>query len=120
MMATQARPYSILITDDDRASREALRSIVEPEGYSTLLASSGEEALRFLLDEDTAVILLDVHMPTIGGLETAALIRGRERTRNVPIIFLTASDSAGDLRCAERSWSGKLAASPDAGGLNRT
>ncbi|MGH9938963.1 MAG: hybrid sensor histidine kinase/response regulator, partial [Blastocatellia bacterium] len=59
-------------------------------------ASSGEEALRFLLDEDAAVILLDVQMPIIDGLETAALIRGRERTRNVPIIFLTAYDSVGD------------------------
>jgi len=50
-----------------------------------------------LLDEDAAVILLDVNMPGIGGLETAALIRERERTRNLPIIFLTAYGDLGDL-----------------------
>ncbi len=56
--------------------------------------ASGKEALRYLLDNEAAVILLDVYMPELDGLETAALIRGRHKSRDIPIIFLTA-DSAG-------------------------
>ncbi|TGV89872.1 response regulator, partial [Mesorhizobium sp. M2D.F.Ca.ET.145.01.1.1] len=55
-----------------------------------ICAKSGEEALRFLLKEDFAVILLDVLMPGLDGYETASLIRRRERSNNTPIIFLTA------------------------------
>ncbi len=87
---------NILLVDDNPSNLLALETILSAPDRNLVRASSGEEALRFLLDDDAAVILLDVHMPTIGGLETAALIRGRERTRNVPIIFLTAYDSAGD------------------------
>src|SRR6185437_3808961 len=54
-------------------------------------ASSGEDALRYLLDNDAAVVLLDVYMPGIDGLQTAELIRGREKSRDIPIIFLTAN-----------------------------
>lgn len=54
-------------------------------------ASSGREALRHLLIEDFALVLLDVHMPEMDGFETATFIRERERTRHTPIIFLTAS-----------------------------
>jgi len=71
--------------------------ILQTPDRNLVRASSGEETLRFLLDEDAAVILLDVNMPGIGGLETAALIRERERTRNLPIIFLTAYGDLGDL-----------------------
>ena len=95
-MENGIRKVKILIVDDNPSNLLALESILEAPDRRLVRASSGEEALRFLLDEDAAVILLDVHMPTIDGLETAALIRRRERTRNVPIIFLTAYDSAGD------------------------
>jgi signal transduction histidine kinase/DNA-binding response OmpR family regulator len=87
---------NILLVDDNPSNLLALEAILQAPDRNLVRASSGEEALRFLLDEDAAVILLDVHMPSISGLETAALIRGRERTRGVPIIFLTAYDSAGD------------------------
>ncbi|HEX4591244.1 MAG TPA: response regulator, partial [Gemmataceae bacterium] len=66
MIAT--RPYSILITDDDRDSRETLRDIVAPEGYRTILAASGEEALEIFHDEPVHVVLLDMHMPRLTGL----------------------------------------------------
>ena len=56
--------YSILITDDDRACREALREIMEPQGFRTLLASCGEEALDIVQDEEVHLALLDMHMPT--------------------------------------------------------
>jgi signal transduction histidine kinase/DNA-binding response OmpR family regulator len=92
---------NILLVDDNPSNLLALETILQATDRNLVRASSGEEALRFLLDDDAAVILLDVHMPTIGGLETAALIRGRERTRNVPIIFLTAYDSAGDSHISQ-------------------
>ena len=61
---TATRPYSILITDDDRDCRETLRDIVEPQGFRTLLASSGEEALDIVHGEPVHLVLLDMHMPT--------------------------------------------------------
>ena len=92
---------NILLVDDNPSNLLALETILHAPDRNLVRASSGEEALRFLLDEDAAVILLDVHMPSISGLETAALIRGRERTRSVPIIFLTAYDSAGDSHISQ-------------------
>jgi CheY-like chemotaxis protein len=91
---------NILLVDDNPSNLLALETILQAPDRNLVRASSGEEALRFLLDDDAAVILLDVHMPSISGLETAALIRGRERTRGVPIIFLTAY-SAGDLSVSQ-------------------
>lgn len=85
---------NILLVDDNPANLLSLETILQAPDRNLARASSGEEALRYLLDKDAAVILLDVHMPNINGIETAALIRGRERTRNIPIIFLTAHDSA--------------------------
>jgi len=92
---------NILLVDDNPSNLLALEAILQAPDRNLVRASSGEEALRFLLDDDAAVILLDVHMPSISGLETAALIRGRERTRGVPIIFLTAYDSAGDSQISQ-------------------
>jgi signal transduction histidine kinase/DNA-binding response OmpR family regulator len=94
-MGTEIEKINILLVDDNPGNLIALETILQAPDRNLIRASSGEEALRYLLDHDAAVILLDVHMPIIDGLETAALIRGRERTRNVPIIFLTAYDSAG-------------------------
>jgi two-component system sensor histidine kinase/response regulator len=81
---------SVLIVDDEPAGRRALHALLAPLDQDVVLASSGREALRHLLDRDFAVILLDVQMPTMDGFETARLIRERDRTRHVPIIFLTA------------------------------
>ncbi len=94
-MENETQKINILMVDDNPANLLSLESILQAPDRNLVRASSGEEALRFLLDHDAAVILLDVHMPIIDGLETAALIRGRERTRDLPIIFLTAYDSAG-------------------------
>jgi len=81
---------NILLVDDRPENLLALEAILEPLGQTLVRANSGEEALRGLLDGDYAVILLDVQMPGLDGFETAALIKQRERTRNIPIIFLTA------------------------------
>jgi CheY-like chemotaxis protein len=75
MTATNVEPFSILITDDDRRCQEALRDIVEPEGYRTLLASSGEEALDIVQQERVHLLLLDMHLPRLSGLETIQLVR---------------------------------------------
>jgi CheY-like chemotaxis protein len=97
-MEDDERKINILLVDDNPNNLLALETILEAPDRNLVRASSGEEALKFLLDEDVAVILLDVHMPGIGGLETAAMIRGRERSRGVPIIFLTAYGDADDSR----------------------
>jgi PAS domain S-box-containing protein len=88
----------ILIVDDRQENLNALDGVLAPLGYPLLAARSGEEALRILLEHDVALILLDVRMPDLDGLETARLIKGRARTRDVPIVFLTAArDEADDI-----------------------
>jgi signal transduction histidine kinase len=81
---------SILIVDDDRASLVALEGILSSLGARIVTATSGEEALRCVLDDDFAAILMDVRMPGIDGFTTARMIRERKRSRYTPIIFLTA------------------------------
>jgi CheY-like chemotaxis protein len=81
---------TILLVDDVPENLVALEAVLEPLGYRTLKATSGELALRHLLTEDVALILLDVRMPGMDGFETARAIKMRERTRDIPIVFLTA------------------------------
>jgi PAS domain S-box-containing protein len=81
---------NVLVVDDRPENLLALEGILEPLGQNLLYAHSGEEALRQLLLHDVAVILLDVAMPGMDGFETATLIKQRERTRHIPIIFVTA------------------------------
>src|SRR6516225_4926320 len=98
MMATLRKPYSILITDDDPACREALRDIVEPEGFRALLASSGEEAVDIVREEHVHLVLLDMHMPRLTGLETIELVR--QVNALLPWILVTADASAELMRRA--------------------
>ena len=79
----------VLLVDDDDANLLAVESILEDLG-EVVSAKSGEEALRHLLKGEFAVILLDVYMPGIDGYETARLIRQREQTKGIPIVFLSA------------------------------
>jgi PAS domain S-box-containing protein len=83
-------PVEILMVDDRPENLLALEAILEPLGQTLVRAHSGDEALRLLLTHDFAMILLDVQMPGIDGFETARLIKSRERTKYIPIIFLTA------------------------------
>lgn len=83
-------PARILMVDDRAENLLTLEAVLEPLGFEMVAATSGAEALQQLLARDFAVIILDVQMPVMDGLETARLIRGRERTRHVPIVFLTA------------------------------
>jgi PAS domain S-box-containing protein len=83
-------PVEILIVDDRPENLLALEAILEPLGQILVRAHSGDEALRLLLSHEFAMILLDVQMPGIDGFETARLVKSRERTKYIPIIFLTA------------------------------
>jgi signal transduction histidine kinase len=95
---------SILIVDDVQANLMAMEAVLQPLGQRIVCARSGQEALKALLDEEFAVILLDVTMPGMDGFETARLIRDRNKTRAVPIIFLTAMQANEQfiLRAYER------------------
>lgn len=88
---------NVLLVDDHPENLIALEAILEGLGQNLVKAHSGTEALRCLLEQDFAVILLDVQMPEIDGFETATLIRQRERSRHTPIIFLTAFSTSDSL-----------------------
>ena len=90
LAATPLERSNILIVDDRLDKRVVFRTILEELDQNIVTASSGEEALRWLLDNECAVILLDVNMPGMDGLETAELIRARRKSAHTPIIFITA------------------------------
>jgi two-component system chemotaxis response regulator CheY len=98
MKTVTCRSYSILITDDDSGSREALRELVEPEGYRTFLASSGEEAVDIVREEKIHLALLDLHMPRLTGLETVQLVH--EINDVLPCILVTADATQDVMRQA--------------------
>ena len=90
-------PAKVLLVDDRRDNLVALEAILQGLPVEPVGAHSGEEALKKLLVEDFALILLDAQMPEMDGFETASHIKQRERTRHVPIIFLTAADRDAQL-----------------------
>jgi diguanylate cyclase (GGDEF)-like protein/PAS domain S-box-containing protein len=88
--AASAANATILVVDDSAPKRLAIASILEPLGHPIVEAESGEQALRLVMEEPFAVILLDVQMPEMDGYETARLIRMRRECEHTPIIFVTA------------------------------
>src|SRR6476469_8001935 len=80
----------ILLVDDNEQNLLALEAVLEHPDHELVKATSGREALRHLLADDFAAILLDVKMPDMDGFETAALVRARKRSEHTPILFLTA------------------------------
>lgn len=92
----------ILMVDDRPENLLALEAILQGLGHELLKATSGEEALKRLLVEDVAVMLLDVQMPGMDGFETAAHVKRRAKTRDIPILFLTAID--GEAHQAFRGY----------------
>ena len=96
---TGSERADILIVDDRPEKHLAYQVVLEDLGQHLVAVTSGEEALKLLLERDFAVILLDVNMPGMSGLETAALIRGRRKSRHTPIIFVTAF--ADDVQTVE-------------------
>ena len=82
--------FDILVVDDNSANLLAIEAALSGMGLNLVTAQSGPDALRWLLERDFALILLDIEMPNMDGYETARMIRARPRTRHVPIIFVTA------------------------------
>ncbi|MCU1343923.1 MAG: sensor hybrid histidine kinase [Acidimicrobiia bacterium] len=97
----ERKSASVLIVDDNETKRFALKSILLPLGYRIIEADSGVAALRCVMADDFAVILLDVRMPEMDGFETAALVRQRAQSELTPIIFIT-SYSSDELDYADR------------------
>jgi PAS domain S-box-containing protein len=102
MAVATSIPVSILIVDDRLENRTALKSILSSSGYRIVEADSGATALRRLLDEEFAMILLDVLMPGMNGFELASAIKERERAAGIPILFLTAQ--ATDMEYVYRGY----------------
>ena len=94
---TLVRP-SILVTDDDPAARETFREIFEPQGYNTLLAESGEEAIDIVQGHDVHLALMDMHLPKLTGLETIRILR--EIKGVIPMILISAESDDNLLRKA--------------------
>ncbi|NUT34178.1 MAG: response regulator [Hamadaea sp.] len=95
-------PAKVLLVDDRADNLVALQAILQGMPLTTVAVDSGEAALKQLLLDDFALILLDAHMPGMDGFETAAHVKSRDRTRQIPIIFLTAADR--DARLALRGY----------------
>ncbi len=105
--STASVQVRILVVDDDRAKRSALGAALGPLGFTIVEADSGVAALRCLMVQDFAVILLDVFMSGMDGFETAALIRQRKQSELTPIIFITAA-RAEDISQPDRLAEGAV------------
>ena len=89
----KSSPVKILAVDDREDNLLSIETILENENYVIVKANSGRAALKILLQQhDFTLILMDVQMPDMNGFETASLIYEREKSRNIPIIFITAHD----------------------------
>jgi CheY-like chemotaxis protein len=110
MTEVQSKPYSILITDDDEGCRDALREIVEPEGYRTYLASSGEQAVDIVRQSAVHLALLDMQMPTLSGLETMTMMR--QINSVLPCVIVTADLTESLMRQALRAHAYSVIAKP--------
>jgi two-component system chemotaxis response regulator CheY len=97
-MMTKSCPYSILITDDDRDTRETLQEIMRGQGYQTVLASCGEEAIELVRGAEVHLALLDMHLPTLTGIETLEVVR--QHNAILPCILVTADASPDVMRQA--------------------
>jgi two-component sensor histidine kinase len=91
-------PVHFLLVDDLEENLLSLEALLRRDGLVLLKARSGDEALEFLLGHDVALALVDVQMPGLDGFELAELMRGNERTRRIPIIFVTAGSADGQRR----------------------
>ncbi len=98
MTATVDRPYSVLIADDDPGCRQVMRDIIEPEGFRTLFAENGEEALEIATQQQVHLVLMDVHMPKMSGIDALKMLH--QMRAQLPCILMTADSTAELMRQA--------------------
>ncbi len=86
----------VLVVEDNEKNMKLFRDVLQATGYSTLEAASGEDAVELALLHDPALVLMDVQLPGIDGVETLARLRRDERTASIPVLALTAQAMHGD------------------------
>ena len=100
----------ILVVEDNEKNMKLVRDVLEATGYNTLEASTGEDAVELALSNEPALVLMDVQLPGIDGIEALARLRGDVRTASIPVLALTAQAMSGDReRFLEVGFDGYLA-----------
>jgi two-component system, cell cycle response regulator DivK len=99
----------LLIVEDNEKNMKLVRDVLQATGYSTLEATTGEEAIELSLSQAPALVLMDVQLPGIDGVEALARLRRHERTASIPVLALTAQAMSGDReRFLEAGFDGYL------------
>jgi two-component system cell cycle response regulator DivK len=108
----------VLIVEDNEKNMKLFRDVLQATGYSTLEATTGEEAVELALSQAPAIVLMDVQLPGIDGVEALQRMRQNERTASIPVLALTAQAMSGDReRFLEAGFDGYLAKPVDVGEL---
>jgi two-component system cell cycle response regulator DivK len=108
----------VLIVEDNEKNMKLFRDVLQATGYSTLEATTGEEAVELALSEAPALVLMDVQLPGIDGVGALERLRQSERTASIPVLALTAQSMSGDReRFLEAGFDGYLAKPVDVGAL---
>ena len=111
----------VLIVEDNEKNMKLFRDVLQATGYSTLEATTGEEAIELSLSQAPALVLMDVQLPGIDGVEALERMRQNERTASIPVLALTAQAMSGDReRFLEAGFDGYLAKPVDLGELIET
>ena len=111
----------VLIVEDNEKNMKLVRDVLQATGYSTLEATTGEEAIELSLSQAPALVLMDVQLPGIDGVEALERLRQNERTASIPVLALTAQAMSGDReRFLEAGFDGYLAKPVDVGELIET
>jgi two-component system cell cycle response regulator DivK len=108
----------VLIVEDNEKNMKLVRDVLQASGYSTFEATTGEQAVELALVHEPALVLMDVQLPGIDGVETLEKLRQDERTSSIPVLALTAQAMSGDReRFLEAGFDGYLAKPVDVGAL---
>ena len=108
----------VLIVEDNEKNMKLVRDVLQATGYRTLEATTGEEAVELALSQAPALVLMDVQLPGIDGVEALERLRQNERTASIPVLALTAQAMSGDReRFLEAGFDGYLAKPVDVGEL---
>jgi two-component system, cell cycle response regulator DivK len=108
----------VLIVEDNEKNMKLVRDVLQASGYSTFEATTGEQAVELALKHEPALVLMDVQLPGIDGVEALDRLRQDERTSSIPVLALTAQAMSGDRdRFLEAGFDGYLAKPVDVGAL---